>query len=180
MAEPEVNLDRLFGPMRPEADDEALFLKGYGSPDPEVLTFIKRLGSDERAAFLEFHNYFAEDIIVHLTGLMVGYHARDPQRSSSGALSVVEDEITKADLYLSLLDSSTYLPNLVSCADDDDDAEWSFCPTQVFMTSMRGVWRTAIANYRHALIDPEYADDNLPRWAQAYLYNEKAESEQAV
>jgi len=188
MTEPEVNLDNVFGPMRPEAEEEALLLKGYDSPDPEVLMFIKGLDIDSKAAFLEFHNYHAEDVIVHITGLLDGYHFRDPERAYAETYGVVEDELSKARTYLTILHDNPKVPMLVVAepiagADSSEIAPepvWIFGPSKGLMQGMIFSWRRAMDNYERALQDPEFADQNLPLWAQAYLDDEKAEPQSSL
>lgn len=124
--------DRVFGPMRPEAEEEALLLAGHRVIGGDVLSVMRALPLSDVNILITFSQIAALSMDHmpqrYTIDLVLGYHSRDPERHATEAQNIVLEELNKAKRYYQLMAEMPKFPELyyMHTADTDEhggDAE---------------------------------------------------------
>ncbi len=158
------SIDTLFGPMDPEAEDLAMFLKGYPVTEPEAAKVLYTLSDEDRSIILGFadSNPHPVSIQEYLDGLIVGYHKADPNRRSESAKKLVQEEIQKAERYVELYTTLHIFPKLELRQNEFNEEGGELTWVSAGPLSIR-LWGAAqiedgFMQIRAALADPEYCE----------------------
>ena len=158
------DLDRLFGPMDPEAEELAMLLKGYPTREPMVLDILRAASEEDRNVILEFADSCPSPFLVaeYLDGLVCGYHRVDPHRTAHKAKVLAAAEIEKGERYIELFRTMPHFP-VLKLQYDEFNGEASELMWETAQDRGVRAWGSNEVNeimiqIRAALVSPEYAD----------------------